>query len=44
MRVNHRSVWMVDDKDIPNSYILYFIAAIVIVGLLLLGGLIFWLR
>ena len=35
---------MVDDKDIPNSYILYFIAVIAIVGLLLLGGVLFWLR
>jgi hypothetical protein len=32
---------MVDDKDIPNSYIFYFIAVIVIVGLLLLGGVLF---
>lgn len=32
MRMNHRDVCMVDDKDIPTSYIFYFIAAIVIVG------------
>ncbi len=35
---------MVDDKDIATSYIFYFIAVIAIIGFLLLGGFLLWLR
>jgi len=35
---------MVDDKDIPFSYILYVIGVIAIVGFLLVGGLFLWVR
>lgn len=44
MRMTNRGVSMVDDKDIPNSYILYFVAVIAMMGLLVLGGVLFWLR
>ena len=36
--------FMVDDKDIPISYIFYVIAVIAIVGFLIIGGLFLWLR
>jgi hypothetical protein len=35
---------MVDDKDIPFSYILYVIGVIVIVGFLVVGGFFLWMR
>ncbi len=35
---------MVDDKDIPFSYILYVIGVIVIVGILVVGGFLLWMR
>lgn len=35
---------MVDDKDIPFSYILYIFAVIAIVGFLLIGGVFLWIR
>jgi hypothetical protein len=44
MRLGHRDVWMLDNKDISNSYILYFIAVIAIAGFLLLGGLLLWIH
>ena len=38
MPMNPKDVWMVDDTDVPNSYILYFIAVVVLVVFLLLAG------
>ena len=35
---------MVDDKDIPFSYILYVIGVIAIIGFLLVGGFFLWVR
>jgi hypothetical protein len=35
---------MVDDQDIPFSYILYVIGVIVIVGFLAVGGFFLWVR
>jgi hypothetical protein len=35
---------MVDDQDIPFSYILYVIGVIVIVGFLVVGGFFLWVR
>jgi hypothetical protein len=37
-RISYRGIWMIDDKDISNSYILYFVAVVAIIGLLLLGA------
>jgi hypothetical protein len=35
---------MVDDQDIPFSYILYVIGVITIIGVLLVGGFFLWVR
>ncbi len=35
---------MVDDQDIPISYIFYVIAVIVVMGFLLIGGFYLWIR
>lgn len=35
---------VVDDKDIPASYILYVIGVIAIIGFLLVGGFFLWVR
>jgi hypothetical protein len=35
---------MEDQKDIPFSYILYVIAVIAIIGILLVGGFVLWVR
>jgi hypothetical protein len=35
---------MVDDKDVPFSYILYVVAVISIIGFLLVGGFFLWVR
>jgi len=35
---------VVDDKDIPFSYILYVIGVITIIGFLLVGGFFLWVR
>ena len=35
---------MVDDKDLPTSYIAYIIAVIAVMGLLIIGGFFLWLR
>jgi len=35
---------MVDDKDIPFSYILYVVGFIAMVGFLLVGGFFLWVR
>ncbi len=35
---------MVDDRDIPFSYILYVVAVIAVVGFLLIWGSYLWLR
>lgn len=35
---------VVDDQDIPFSYILYVIGVIAIIGVLLVGGFILWIR
>jgi hypothetical protein len=35
---------MVDDKDIPVSYILYVVAVVAIIGSLLVGGFFLWMR
>lgn len=35
---------MVDDSDIPFSYILYVIGVVAIVGILLVGGFFLWVR
>ena len=35
---------MVDDQDIPLSYILYVIGVVAIIGVLLVGGFFLWMR
>lgn len=35
---------VVDDQDIPFSYILYVIGVITIIGFLLVGGFFLWIR
>jgi len=35
---------VVDDQDIPFSYILYVIGVITIIGILLIGGFFLWVR
>ena len=35
---------MVDDKDLPTSYIAYTIAVIAVVTFLIIGGFYLWLR
>jgi hypothetical protein len=35
---------VVDDQDIPFSYILYVIGVITIIGVLLVGGFFLWIR
>jgi hypothetical protein len=35
---------VVDDQDIPFSYILYVVCVITIIGVLLVGGFFLWIR
>jgi hypothetical protein len=35
---------MIDDQDIPLSYIFYVIAVIAIMGSLMIGGFLLWAR
>jgi hypothetical protein len=35
---------MVDDEDLPASYLFYIIAVILVMALLMIGGFFLWLR